>query len=144
MWPSWRPADAEARRWRPRETRCTVAIARLHSPRKVSRSTSQPAAALLEGQEVTLVKDVEETDPYERLLRYVYLGEEMANARVIVSLDHPPWFRACSWHSVPLGKNEIRLSSLSFVRPAQEDLRRRVGQPPQGYDSQLLTTSPGS
>jgi endonuclease YncB( thermonuclease family) len=50
----------------------------------VSRSTSQLAAALLEGQEITLVKDVEETDPYERLLRYVYLGEEMANARLNV------------------------------------------------------------
>jgi hypothetical protein len=84
-WPSWRPADAEVRRWRPRETRCTVAIARLHSPRKVSRTTAQLAAALLEGQEVTLVKDVEETDPHERLLRYVYLGEEMANARLVLN-----------------------------------------------------------
>jgi micrococcal nuclease len=32
-----------------------------------------------------LVKDVEETDSYERLLRYVYLGEEMANARLVLN-----------------------------------------------------------
>jgi len=49
------------------------------------KEASEAAAALLEGQEVTLVKDVEETDAYERLLRYVYLGEELANARLVLN-----------------------------------------------------------
>ena len=49
------------------------------------KEASDAAAALLEGQEVTLVKDVEETDAYERLLRYVYLDEEMANARLVLN-----------------------------------------------------------
>lgn len=49
------------------------------------REASAAAKALLEGQEVHLVKDVEETDRYDRLLRYVYLGEEMANARLIAN-----------------------------------------------------------
>lgn len=49
------------------------------------REASAATEALLEGQEVRLVKDVEETDRYERLLRYVYIGEEMANARLVVN-----------------------------------------------------------
>ncbi|MGH2826593.1 MAG: thermonuclease family protein [Actinomycetota bacterium] len=49
------------------------------------KEASAAAAALLEGEEVTLVKDVEETDAYERLLRYVYLGEEMVNARLVLN-----------------------------------------------------------
>jgi micrococcal nuclease len=49
------------------------------------REASAAATALLDGQTVTLVKDVEETDSYERLLRYVYLGEEMANARLVLN-----------------------------------------------------------
>ena len=49
------------------------------------KEASAAAAALLEGQEVTLVKDVEETDAYDRRLRYVYLGEEMANARLVLN-----------------------------------------------------------
>ena len=46
---------------------------------------SAAAKALLEGQDVLLVKDVEETDRYDRLLRYVYLGSEMANARLVAN-----------------------------------------------------------
>ena len=46
---------------------------------------SAAAKALLEGQEVTLVKDVEEADQYDRLLRYVYLEGEMANARLVAN-----------------------------------------------------------
>jgi micrococcal nuclease len=46
---------------------------------------STAAKALLGGQTVTLVKDVEETDAYDRLLRYVYLGEEMVNARLVLN-----------------------------------------------------------
>lgn len=49
------------------------------------KEASAAAAALLEGEEVTLVKDVEETDAYDRLLRYVYLGEEMVNARLVLN-----------------------------------------------------------
>ncbi|MFN2594147.1 MAG: thermonuclease family protein, partial [Actinomycetota bacterium] len=39
--------------------------------------------ALLTGVQVRMVKDVEETDAYGRLLRYVYIGDEMANARLV-------------------------------------------------------------
>ena len=35
--------------------------------------------------EVRLVKDVEETDRFGRLLRYVYVGEETANGRLVVN-----------------------------------------------------------
>lgn len=49
------------------------------------REASQATSALLEGQQVRLVKDVEEADQYDRLLRYVYLGDEMANARLVVN-----------------------------------------------------------
>ena len=46
---------------------------------------SRAAAALLEGATVRLVADVEERDGYGRLLRYVYVGDEMANARLVVN-----------------------------------------------------------
>jgi micrococcal nuclease len=49
------------------------------------KEASAAATALLEGEEVRLVKDVEETDRYQRLLRYVYLGDEMANARLVAN-----------------------------------------------------------
>ena len=49
------------------------------------REASAAAKALLEGEDVRLVKDVEETDRYDRLLRYVYLGDEMANARLVAN-----------------------------------------------------------
>ncbi len=49
------------------------------------KEASAAAEALLEGAEVTLVKDVEETDQYDRLLRYVYIGSEMANARLVTN-----------------------------------------------------------
>lgn len=50
-----------------------------------AKEASVAAKALLEGQEVRLVKDVEDTDRYERLLRYVYLEDEMANARLVAN-----------------------------------------------------------
>ncbi len=43
------------------------------------------ARVLLEGREIRLVADVEEADAYGRLLRYVYFGDEMANARLVVN-----------------------------------------------------------
>jgi micrococcal nuclease len=49
------------------------------------REASAAAKALLEGQEVRLVRDVEEADRFDRLLRYVYLGDEMANARLVAN-----------------------------------------------------------
>lgn len=49
------------------------------------REASAAATALLEGQDVQLIKDVEERDSYDRLLRYVYIGEEMANARLVAN-----------------------------------------------------------
>ena len=49
------------------------------------KESSAATEALLLGDEVRLVKDVEETDRFDRLLRYVYIGEEMANARLVVN-----------------------------------------------------------
>lgn len=49
------------------------------------KEASAATTALLEGQRVDLVKDVEETDRFDRLLRYVYLGDEMANARLVTN-----------------------------------------------------------
>ena len=49
------------------------------------KQASTATSALLEGADVVLVKDVEEADQYDRILRYVYLGAEMANARLVVN-----------------------------------------------------------
>jgi micrococcal nuclease len=59
---------------------------------------SAATAALLQSRTVRLVKDVEETDQYDRLLRYVYIGDEMANARLVANgyayvLTYPPNIR---------------------------------------------------
>lgn len=40
-------------------------------------------ARLVDGKEVSLVKDVSETDRYGRLLRYVYVGETFINAELV-------------------------------------------------------------
>ena len=40
-------------------------------------------AGLVDGKEVSLVKDVSETDRYGRLLRYVYVGETFINAELV-------------------------------------------------------------
>lgn len=49
------------------------------------REASQATAALLQGATVKLVRDVEERDGFDRLLRYVYLGAELANARLVAN-----------------------------------------------------------
>ncbi len=49
------------------------------------KEAAAATAALLEDQDVRLVKDVENTDQYDRLLRYVYLADEMANGRLVVN-----------------------------------------------------------
>ncbi|HEX2239890.1 MAG TPA: thermonuclease family protein [Actinomycetota bacterium] len=41
--------------------------------------------ALLAGSEIVMVRDTEDVDRYGRLLRYVYFGSEMANARLLVN-----------------------------------------------------------
>lgn len=46
---------------------------------------SAATEALLAGADVRLVKDVSETDRFGRLVRYVYLEGEMANARLVVN-----------------------------------------------------------
>lgn len=46
---------------------------------------SAATAAFLEGATVRLVDDVEEEDSFGRLLRYVYLGAELANARLVTN-----------------------------------------------------------
>lgn len=57
--------------------------------------------ALLEGRTIRLVKDVEEIDAFGRQLRYVYMGHEMVNARLVVNgyasaLTYPPNTRHAS------------------------------------------------
>lgn len=44
-----------------------------------AREATQKNRDLVEGKYVRLEKDVSETDKYGRLLRYVYVGEEMVN-----------------------------------------------------------------
>jgi micrococcal nuclease len=62
------------------------------------REAAAATAALLEGATVKLVKDVEERDGFDRLLRYVYVGAELANARLVAngyahSYAYPPNIR---------------------------------------------------
>jgi micrococcal nuclease len=52
-------------------------------------------AALVEGQAVELVKDMSEIDQYNRLLRYVYVGETFVNAELVrqgwaEAVEYPP------------------------------------------------------
>jgi micrococcal nuclease len=59
------------------------------------REAADATTALLENKTVVLIKDVEEADDFDRLLRYVYLGAEMANARLVINgyasvLTYPP------------------------------------------------------
>ncbi len=49
------------------------------------REASAAAKAYLLGRQVRMLKDVEDTDQFDRLLRYVYVGAEMANARLVVN-----------------------------------------------------------
>jgi micrococcal nuclease len=46
---------------------------------------SAAADALLAGAEIKLVRDVEEEDRYGRLLRFVYVSDEMVNARLVAN-----------------------------------------------------------
>ena len=57
--------------------------------------SSQANAGLVSGQTVRLVKDVSETDRYDRLLRYVYVGDLFVNAELVrqgwaVAVRYPP------------------------------------------------------
>ena len=65
------------------------------------KEASAATTALLQGQAVRLVKDVEDTDRYDRLLRYIYIGDEMANARLVTNgyataYTYPPNIRHSS------------------------------------------------
>lgn len=59
--------------------------------RDVAGSTPEPYAVeateanrrLVEGQTVTLDKDVSDTDRYGRLLRYVYVGDTLVNVELV-------------------------------------------------------------
>lgn len=60
-----------------------------------SAEASAANAGLVEGQAVRLVKDVSETDQYNRLLRYVYIGETFINAELVrqgwaEAVEYPP------------------------------------------------------
>ena len=50
-----------------------------------AREASAATATLVEDRRVTLYKDTEEADRYGRLLRYVYLGDEMVGARLVAN-----------------------------------------------------------
>lgn len=55
-------------------------------------------AALVTGRTVTLVRDVENTDRFGRLLRYVYVGDEFVNAALVrqgyaEAVEYPPDIR---------------------------------------------------
>lgn len=49
------------------------------------REARSANAALVEGQTVRLERDVSDTDQYDRLLRYVYVGERFVNAELIAN-----------------------------------------------------------
>jgi micrococcal nuclease len=88
----------------------TVRLLGIDTPESVSprepvecfgREAAAATAALLEGATVKLVKDVEERDGFDRLLRYVYLGAELANARLVANgyahaYTYPPNIRHAS------------------------------------------------
>ncbi len=48
------------------------------------RDATNANKALVEGQTVSLVKDTSETDRFDRLLRYVYVGDTFVNRELIV------------------------------------------------------------
>jgi micrococcal nuclease len=56
-------------------------------PRETVRCFAEAATSfnrgLVEGETVGLEKDVSETDRFERLLRYVWVGNEMVNATLV-------------------------------------------------------------
>lgn len=85
-----------------------------------AREASAATKALLQGVEVTLVKDVENTDRYDRLLRYVYVGDEMANGRLVVNgyahaYTYPPNIR---WSELFVGlQREARENNRGLWSP---------------------------
>jgi len=59
------------------------------------REASERNRQLVEGKTVALEKDISETDKYERLLRYVWVGGEMVNATLVregyaMAITYPP------------------------------------------------------
>jgi endonuclease YncB( thermonuclease family) len=70
----------------------------VNTPEVDELCSSEATAAnvsLVEGKAVTLVKDVSETDRYDRLLRYVYVGGTFVNAELVrqgwaEAAEYPP------------------------------------------------------
>jgi micrococcal nuclease len=48
------------------------------------RDATEANADLVEDQTVRLIRDVSETDRYDRLLRYVYVGDVFVNAELVM------------------------------------------------------------
>jgi len=48
-----------------------------------AQESKRKLETMIGGKEVVLVKDISETDKYGRLLRYVYLGNEMVNDTLV-------------------------------------------------------------
>lgn len=68
----------------------------IDSPETGSAQASQATNAnswLVNGQTVTLVKDVSETDRYDRLLRYVFVGDTFVNYELV----RAGWATSGSW-----------------------------------------------
>lgn len=60
-----------------------------------NKEATNKAKELLENQEVTLEKDVSETDRYDRLLRYIWKGDVLINEQIVyegyaTSYSYPP------------------------------------------------------
>ncbi|MBN1311390.1 MAG: thermonuclease family protein [Anaerolineae bacterium] len=60
-----------------------------------SAEAAEANVALVNGQTVTLIRDLSETDQYDRLLRYVYIGELFVNAELVrqgwaEAVEYPP------------------------------------------------------
>lgn len=60
-----------------------------------AKEATEKNRELVEGREVRLEKDISETDRYGRLLRYVYVGDEMINQKLVkegfaYSSSYPP------------------------------------------------------
>ena len=70
----------------------------INTPERADVCFAEATAAnelLVDGQTVLLVKDVSEVDRFERLLRYVYVGNTFVNAQLVAdgwaeSVHYPP------------------------------------------------------
>lgn len=93
----------------------------LHHPRKpVERFAARAAAMnrrLVAGRTVRLETDVEERDAYGRLLAYVYVGDDMVNARLVAE---------GMAEAYPFAPNTLHKAH--FARLERQAMRARRGQ----------------